>query len=204
MDITNDKINSYNNRNINKMREDNYENNIKNNIQNEKKPDVPKYKIIICRIIAILMLIIAIVILVRAVVYKQYDICGFRFYMIMSGSMEDTIETGDGVISKLTKNIEVGDIIAFKMDNITTVHRITKIYTEGDKKLYKTKGDNNNAEDRGIIKQEDIQGKVVLRLPKVGKIILFLQRNIFMVLIILVSSIAILYIIRKMLVHKNT
>lgn len=175
----------------------------KNIENNNKKTETSKYKIIICRTIALLMIICTIVIFVRAVVYKQYDIFGYRIYMIMSGSMEDTISIGDAVISKSTQDLKEGDIIAFELKNVTTVHRITKVYTEGNQKLYKTKGDNNNAEDAGIIKQEDIHGKVIFKLPKVGKILLYIKKNIVFIIIFIMASIAIVYTF-KMLFQKNT
>lgn len=145
---------------------------------------------IIGKIFLWLIVILCIAILTRVFIFKKYDVFGYRFYLIMSGSMEPTINVNDGVITKDTKDLKEGDIIAFSEGNITTVHRIIKVYTEDGNKMYRTKGDNNNVADNGLVKQNKVKGVVVCRIPKIGKAVRFLQKNI----IILVFAIAILII----------
>lgn len=68
---------------------------------------------------------------------------GYRPVVIVSGSMEETIQTGAIVLTKKTTDIQEGDIIFFKNgDNLPIVHRCVRI--EGDQ--YYTKGDKNKSE----------------------------------------------------------
>lgn len=145
------------------------------------------------------MAIIAIVICVRAVVFKKYDILGYRAFIVMSGSMEPTINTTDIVITKeQQENLRIGDIIAFQDNKVVTVHRIEGVSTDGEEVLYQTKGDNNNTIDQNQIKPSDIKGRVVYRIAKLGKVILFIHSHI----IIFIFSIALIIsviIVRRMI-----
>lgn len=154
---------------------------------------------IIVKLICLIIVIFSIVFIVRALVYQKYDVFGYRFYMIMSGSMEPTIHIGDAVISKETSELQEGDIIAFQTSDSITVHRVVKTYTEGEKKLYQTKGDANNAEDKGLLQQDQIKGKIILKIPKTGTIILFLQRNYVPVVICIVAIILVIALVRRLM-----
>ena len=116
----------------------------------------------------------------------------------MSGSMEPTIDVGDAVVTKQIENPQVGDVIAFETSNSITVHRIVKEYTEDNNKLYQTKGDNNNTEDKGLLNKEQIKGKVVIRIPKVGNAILFIQKNIIIILVLIVGIAVVITLIRRL------
>lgn len=93
---------------------------------------------------------------------------------IMSNSMKNVIERGDVVIiKKLTDNekkeLKLNDIIEYKLDDSIVVHRIVKINEIGDNKYqYITKGDSNNAEDYEPVNPDQIKGKVILKVRKVG------------------------------------
>lgn len=175
------------------------ENTNQNTTKKTKKNIVVRTINIIIKLICLLIIVFAIVLIVRAVRYQKYDVFGYRFYMIMSGSMEPTINVGDAVITKEISEPQIGDVIAFEVSNSTTVHRIVKTYTEENNKLYQTKGDNNNAEDKGLLNKEQIKGKVVLKLPKVGDAILFLQKNIVIILILIVGIAIIITLIRRLI-----
>lgn len=168
---------------------------------NEKKCDNDKVKNesiikrifrIIGRVIILAMIIVTIIIFIRAFVYKKYDVLGYRFFIIMSGSMEPTIDTTDVVITKEQKdNLQNGDIIAFQNYKTVTVHRIVDIVTEGEELSYQTKGDNNNTVDSKKVKLSEVKGKVVFQIPKIGKMILFINSHI----VIFVSIIALIIIV---------
>lgn len=172
--------------------------------QNQSKPKKQKSVVsktfgILGKCVAWLIIVLLIVILVRALVYKKYDVFGYRFYLIMSGSMEPTIDVSDAVITKEMDTYQDNDIIAFEYQGATTVHRIIKTYTENGEKSYQTKGDNNNAADKGLIKKSQIKGKVMYRVPKVGDAIIFLQRNIIIILILIFGGFIIISLIRRLI-----
>ena len=163
-----------------------------NNEKIKKESTIKKIFRIIGKVLIWLMIIFTVIIFVRAFVYKKYDVFGYRFFIIMSGSMEPTIDTSDVVITKEQKdNFQNGDIIAFQNSKAVTVHRIVDISKEDEVTLYQTKGDNNNTVDLKKVKQSEVKGKVVYKLPKVGKAILFINSHI----VIFVSIIALIIII---------
>lgn len=96
---------------------------------------------------------------------KQYiNYFGYSYFEILSGSMEDEIQVGDYVFVKITKDVEEKDIISFVDNEDVITHRIVKI----DEDEIITKGDNNNATDEPINKNQVI-GKVVYIGKSYGK-----------------------------------
>jgi signal peptidase len=64
--------------------------------------------------------------------------------IVVSGSMEPMIKTGSLLlVDKKDKNIEIGDVIAYKNHDMEVSHRVVEITSNG----YVTKGDNNDNVD---------------------------------------------------------
>ena len=109
----------------------------------------------------------------------------FNAYVIISPSMVPTINVEDAIIIKRVDEDELkkGDIITFnstdyRYSGVTVTHRIVGIETTKDgKKLYTTKGDNNNTPDSTRISYENIYGKAYLRVPMVGYLQYFLVQS---------------------------
>ena len=123
-------------------------------ITKEKQKVTRTWKIIS---IIIYILIIPILIINFTLIIKSFinpnetpSILGYKNYIIVSGSMEPTIMTGDSIfVKEVPQNeIKINDIISFQDGNIITTHRIIKIEEENGIKKYTTKGDNNNIEDK--------------------------------------------------------
>lgn len=91
--------------------------------------------------------------------------------VIYSGSMRPSIEVGDIVIvaQKNPSLLQVGDVISYRVKDspIPTVHRLITIEGDGSYQAFITKGDDNNHLDQPI-KPEQVMGKVVLKIPRVG------------------------------------
>jgi len=89
-------------------------------------------------------------------------------YVVLSGSMEPTIDTGS--LCFINKNadyedVKEKDIIAFKLSDGTLVtHRAIEITETG----IVTKGDNNDDADSNQVKKENFVGKNLFWIPKVG------------------------------------
>ena len=94
---------------------------------------------------------------------NDINVLGFRQYMVVTGSMEDTIKVKDIVIVKITKDVKNNEIISYEDNNKIITHRIIKITDN----YIVTKGDANNSEDKPITK-EKVVGKVVCIIPKVA------------------------------------
>ena len=119
------------------------------------------------------LLLILITILIIIVIYyitqikilkNEYaNIFGYTFFEVATGSMSNTIEIGDVVIVKVTKDVEKNEIIVYKDGNNFVTHRL--IENNGEKLV--AKGDANNSEDKPITK-EQILGRVICIIPKLG------------------------------------
>ena len=85
-------------------------------------------------------------------------------------------QTGDVVIvSKNDKDISVGDIIQFRRNGKTVIHRIISEQKQTENLVYITKGDANNTADDGYVTEDDIVGKVIYSVPKIGYLTLWLH-----------------------------
>lgn len=90
--------------------------------------------------------------------------------VILSGSMEPYISPGDMVIIQKTNasDVNVGDIIEYKLPNFNVVHRVISItYNNGDR-FFITKGDANQNPDKAPVSSNQIIGKYIFNIPFVG------------------------------------
>lgn len=94
--------------------------------------------------------------------------------VIATGSMEPMIEAGDIILVKKIvdmdgiNSLERGEIIQFERDGILISHRITDIIDDQRGKAYRTKGDNNTGEDIESVLPEQIKGRIIYVIPKMG------------------------------------
>lgn len=133
-----------------------------------------------------IILFISGVILVNSYIHKDEvpSFFGWKPFIVLSGSMETKIMTGDIAVVKEVEpsTLKVNDIIAFKDDdNVVVTHRIVDIINENEKVKYITKGDNNNTEDAGYVLPEQIEGLFQFRVGRLGNMALFIQTPIGMV-----------------------
>jgi len=98
-------------------------------------------------------------------------IFGFAQIVVISGSMQPYIEPGDLIVIREQDDYGEGEVVTYRRGRILITHRIIGITESG----VITKGDANNAADEPI-ELSDIEGKVVLRIPGVGNMILFLKK----------------------------
>ena len=159
-------------------------------IKRKQKAQAFKQKIsIVVYFLIIVLLIYNISLIIQAVVNpsKTPSFFGIKTYSIISGSMEPDIHIGDIVLIKESKNNELyeGDIIAFRQGQSVITHRIIMIKETENGNIYTTKGDNNNTEDKIEINIDLIEGKVIGRIPFLGKISRLLQGNIWIIVMVL-------------------
>ena len=127
---------------------------------------------------------------------KVPSVFGYKPFIVASGSMESELEIGDLVFVKMVdaKELKVNDIIAFRdPKNFVTTHRIVKEVQDGSQRCFRTKGDNNNAEDVLMVCPEQIEGKYIKKFSRVGYVILFIQKPLgFTVLMLTITIICLL------------
>lgn len=92
---------------------------------------------------------------------------------VLTYSMVPTFTRGDVVvINKLSdlekSNLKVGDIIQYKRKDTMVIHRIIDIVDDNDERGYILQGDNNNSEDPFIVCDNQIVGKEIFSIPKLG------------------------------------
>lgn len=91
------------------------------------------------------------------------NLFGYTFFEVATGSMSPTIEIGDVVIVKLTKEVEENDIIVYKENKSIITHRLI----EKDEQQLITRGDANNSEDKPIT-ENMVLGEVIKIVPHLG------------------------------------
>lgn len=141
-------------------------------------------------VIVLPFLIFNLTLIIKSKLYpdKIADFMGYKPFIVMSGSMETTINIGDLVIVKKvnSSSIHAGDIIAFKNGNIVISHRVKEVINDSGTYKFKTKGDNNNVADDFIVNSDAIEGIFVNKIPGLGSILLFLGKPIGLLMVILV------------------
>lgn len=135
-------------------------------------------------------------------------------YVIVSGSMEPIIKIRDAVLIKRVpeEEIKIGDVVTYQSRDesfygILITHRVVGIKEEAGEKVYVTKGDHNQTIDRLPVKADQLYGKVIMRIPKIGYIKYFLVTSYGWIIAIVIPSLAIIiYDIIKLFkkINKNS
>jgi signal peptidase len=118
---------------------------------------------------------------------------GFRTFLVQSGSMEPSINTGDVILISPQNSYHVNDVITFSDQNRKIVtHRIVEV-ENGSNPSYITKGDANRAIDSGQVSSKNILGKVILVIPKVGFLVAFCRTLPGLLLTIVLPAALLIY-----------
>ena len=131
----------------------------------------------------------------------DYSAPTYNAYVVLTGSMLPQIQVKDVVVTKKTKptDLKEGDVITFAsadtrfLGTIIT-HRIIKKNYDAQTKSYtfQTKGDNNNVADSALVPQNNIYGRVILKIPKLGYLQEFLATDGGWIIVILIPCLAVL------------
>ncbi len=140
----------------------NYEHTIKVNrlTRWQKKKINPKNSVSVIMIVIIFVVFVA-------------GLLPYRPVAVMSNSMVPEFARGYVVITKKInekdiKNIKVGDILEYQLNQSVVIHRIINIEDEKGSLIFTTQGDNNNAPDIKKVEQNQIIGIVKFKIPYVG------------------------------------
>ena len=105
------------------------------------------------------------------IIWFSVGLFPFHPSVVLSGSMRPVMDAGDVVIiAKVPADIiKEGDVIQFrKEEQITVMHRVIEIQETEEAKLFITKGDDNDEPDKDPVIPENVVGKHVLTIPKIG------------------------------------
>lgn len=112
---------------------------------------------------------------------------GIRSMVVLSGSMEPSIQTGAVVYVQPSASYNTGDIITFNTESgMTVTHRIVSEELGDNGMVYTTKGDANNSIDTELVSQSQITGKALFSVPYLGFAINFLKtpQGLFLAIIL--------------------
>lgn len=147
----------------------------------------------VVRIVSIYLL--SLIILIAALFFAadkrpNKTLFGYRYYTVLTDSMVPEFSSGDMVFVKVVKadSIDEGDIITFNPSSGSDAyltHRVTEKYTDYQGTgvtCFRTKGDANDSDDSFLIDEDRVIGKVSFHVPKLGKVLRFIQLRWYVVL----------------------
>ena len=128
---------------------------------------------IVTGILMTLLISVAFIVVISKASGGEPQFFGYQLKTVLSGSMEPDIQTGSIIAVKLAEDktsYKAGDVITFlEAEDFLVTHRITEVVSNGDSVLYRTKGDNNQAEDMNPVLAENVVAQYTgFTLPYVG------------------------------------
>lgn len=154
----------------------------------EKKKNTAVHKVLTVVGIVLCIILIPILIINCTLIVKSFtsddvpSVAGKLPLIVLTDSMYPQIQSGDLIICKTAEaeDVEVGDVISFfdPAGNGTSIvtHRVMEVTEEDGEIAWRTKGDNNNAEDRLLVKASKLVAVYHgTRLPGFGNVALFMQ-----------------------------
>ena len=125
----------------------------------------------------------------------------FGLYTIISPSMEPAVKVYDVVVDLNVFNqddIKKGDVITFISNSnvskgLTVTHRVIDIISNADgTKAYITKGDNNLKADQATVSHNDVLGKVLFKIPQLGRVQFLIADKFGWILVILLPALGVI------------
>ena len=130
------------------------------------------------KVLSGISLLLVIVTMILAFFIVGIRLFGIDLYVVLSPSMEPTLQTGSVVYVKdaTADQIEKDDIITFTLDadNLAT-HRVIDVIETNGKRSFQTKGDANSIPDSKLVQEEQIRGKVLFSIPRLGKVVEYIH-----------------------------
>ena len=159
---------------------------------------------IIIDIIVILILAVSVLIVTLSLTSKSSgapNIFGIAPLSVLTGSMEDTINTGDMILCEVTNDpsyeYEKGDIVTFPItvngESVLNTHRIVEVVKDENITYYRTQGDNkktNPEPDKDLQTSSTIVAKYTgTRIGGVGNFLSFIRTQLGFFLCVLLPMI---------------
>lgn len=168
--------------------------------------------IVLC-VILVPILIVNITLIIKSNTNKDEvpSVGGYFPMIVLTDSMYPDIKSGDLIICHTARagDVKVNDVISFfdPAGNGTSIvtHRVIEIVNEDGKLSFRTKGDNNNTEDKDLVPAEKLVGVYKTRIPGAGNIAMFMQTTAGLVVCVILPIILLVGydIIRRRLYEKK-
>lgn len=164
-----------------------------------KKESIKKWaNYIVTGILMVLLISVATLVVISKASGGEPEFFGYQLKTVLSGSMEPGIQTGS-IIAVKTAEVKTGfkkdDVITFLAEeDILITHRITEVVRSDSGVLYRTKGDNNNAEDMNPVLSENVVAEYTgFTLPYAGYFINFTQSKNGALLLLIPGFLLLIY-----------
>ena len=136
-------------------------------------------------IILIPILLVNVTLIIKSYTNQEEvpSVGGYLPLIVLTDSMYPDIESGDLIICHTAEaeDVKVGDVISFfdPAGNGTSIvtHRVLEIVQEDGQLQWRTKGDNNNTEDKMLVPADKLVGIYRSRIPGAGNIAMFMQSS---------------------------
>ena len=176
-------------------------------IEKKKEPLIKFILGVLSYAIFIWLLLIGITLLIYVLDIKVRSAKGdnsppkYNAFVVLTGSMLPDIQVYDVVVTKkvAAKTLEEGDVITFASSdsrflNTIITHRIIKKNYDKETSAYtfQTKGDNNNVADSALVNSNNIYGKVIIKIPKLGYLQEFLTTDGGWIMVILLPCLVVI------------
>lgn len=184
----------------------------------KKEKVTPVHKVLTVIGTALCVVLIPILIINCILIIKSYtseevpNVAGTLPLIVLTDSMYPVIRSGDIIICKTAEpeEVQVGDVIAFfdPAGNGSTIvtHRVMEVTQHSDQIAWRTKGDNNNAEDRLLVTEDKLVAVYNdIRLAGLGNVALFMQTAPGLILCVVCPILLLVGydMIRRRLYEKN-
>ncbi|MCH5321314.1 MAG: signal peptidase I [Eubacterium sp.] len=149
--------------------------------------------------IILCVILIPILVINMTLIIKSYTnteevpkIGGYAPLIVLTGSMEPEIMSGDLIIVKQIdgQDVKEKDVIAFfdPDGNGTSIvtHRVIEVYEKEGTLYFKTQGDANDSADRLPVSEEDIVGIYLTRIGGAGNVAMFMQTTAGLIVCVVV------------------
>lgn len=120
---------------------------------------------------------------------------GFKFLNILTGSMTPTMPVNTVVVVKKIpiNQVELGDVITFKMGDSNVTHRVVEINNGGRNTVLYTQGDAaQNQGSRDTVTEDNFVGVVVFHIPYLGVLLNLIKDNIIIITVCIVLALFII------------
>jgi signal peptidase len=133
---------------------------------------------------------------------------GITLHVILSESMKPAIDIGDVV--GLDRDIQpaeirIGDVIAFRQPDVSVpiTHRVVEIIQTDTGLGYKTKGDASEDRDVWTVTEDQVLGKVIFRVPRLGYVTRLVKRRYGYNLLVVLPGILLVFLEAKDLLNTK-
>ena len=169
--------------------------------------------IVLC-VILVPILIINITLIIKSYTNKDEvpGIGGISPLIVLTDSMDPKIKSGDLIFVHTIdgEDVKEKDIIAFfdpaGNGKSVVTHRVVEVIDDGDGTVsFRTRGDNNNTDDKVLVPEENLVGMYKGRVPVAGHVAMFMQTTPGLIICVVLPIILLVGydVIRRKMYDKN-